>query len=41
MEILFFVKSFYVLEFNNCVYKFNKNNKNLFLKKIGLVSLTF
>ena len=29
MEILFFVKSFYFLEFNNCVYKFDENN-NLF-----------
>ena len=31
---LFVVKNFYVLEFNNCVCKFDKNkNKNLLKKK--------
>ena len=30
---LFVVKNFYILEFNNCVCKFDKNkNKNLFKK---------
>ena len=36
---LFVVKNFYVLEFNNCVCKFDKNkNKNLLKKKEKLLS---
>ena len=38
---LFVVKNFYVLEFNNCVCKFDKNkNENLFKKKKSMDSLT-
>ena len=34
---LFVVKNFYVLEFNNCVCKFNKGkNKNLKIKQIKI-----
>ena len=36
---LFVVKNFYVLEFNNCVCKFDKNkNQNLLKKKKKLLS---